>query len=145
MGTKDVTNMGATMAPSAADTILAHFRDTNTTPADFDLIATGDLGAVGSKLLREIMTGEGFDIAKKHKDCGTVIFDMAEQDVHSGGSGCGCCAVVFNAGIYADLAKGKLKKILFIPTGALFAPVSAQQGATIPAVAHCVLIEGRGF
>ena len=95
-GVTDISNMGAAMAPAAIDTLIAHFNDTHRTPDYYDMILTGDLGVVGSDILVELMLKEGFDIRTKHKDCGKMIFDIEEQDVHAGGSGCGCSATVFN-------------------------------------------------
>ncbi len=140
---KDANNMGAAMAPAAADTIKRFFTDTNTRPSDYDLILTGDLGKVGSKLLKELMEGEGCDISGQHNDCGCMIFDPSVQDVHAGGSGCGCCGSVFCSYIMQKLSKHELNNILFIATGALMSPTSSQQGESIPSIAHLVhLVNG---
>ncbi len=140
MGIKDANNMGAAMAPAAADAIKTHFEDTGFRPEDYDLIATGDLGYVGSELLNMLMKENGFNIENVHNDCGCMIFYEKEQDVHSGGSGCGCSAVTLCAKILKEIRSGKLSKVLFIATGALLSQASPLQGETIPCIAHCVRI-----
>ena len=140
MGIKDANNMGAAMAPAAADAIKTHFEDTGFRPEDYDLIATGDLGYVGSELLNMLMKENGFNIENVHNDCGCMIFYEKEQDVHSGGSGCGCSAVTLCAKILKEIRGGKLSKVLFIATGALLSQASPLQGETIPCIAHCVRI-----
>ncbi|MBQ3426419.1 MAG: stage V sporulation protein AD [Clostridia bacterium] len=140
-GISDITNMGAAMAPAALDTITAHFKDTGRTPTDYDLILTGDLGVVGSDILCELAARDGFDITSKHDDCGRMIYDIENQDVHAGGSGCGCCASVLCSHIMNALEAGKYKRILVAATGALMNPVTVQQGETIPAIAHAIVIE----
>ena len=140
MGIKDANNMGAAMAPAAADAIKTHFEDTGFRPEDYDLIATGDLGYVGSELLNMLMKENGFNIENVHNDCGCMIFYEKEQDVHSGGSGCGCSAVTLCAKILKGIRSGKLSKVLFIATGALLSQASPLQGETIPCIAHCVRI-----
>lgn len=140
-GVKDIGNMGAAMAPAAARTISDFLNDTNTKPEDYDIILTGDLGQIGSQLLNELMTREyGFDISAVHADCGNMLFDIKKQDVHSGGSGCGCSASVVSSKILKEISSGKLKKVLFAATGALMSPLTAFQGDTIPAIAHAVLL-----
>jgi stage V sporulation protein AD len=143
MGIKDVNNMGAAMAPAAMDTIITHFKDTGFDIDRYDMIVTGDLGLVGSKLCNELMKKEGYDISKKHRDCGLMIFDLNKQDVHSGGSGCGCSAVVLAGYLMHEMKEGNLNKILFIATGALHSTTSVQQGESIPGVAHAVSIERK--
>ena len=140
MGIKDQNNMGAAMAPAAADTIYAHFEDTGLPPDYYDMIVTGDLGAVGKRILDDLLSSNGIRISSILNDCGLMIYDM-KQDVHSGGSGCGCAAVVFAGFLYDRLRKGKLNRILFVPTGALLSPTSVQQGESIPCIAHAVAIE----
>ena len=140
MGIKDANNMGAAMAPAAADAIKTHFEDTGFRPEDYDFIATGDLGYVGSELLNMLMKENGFNIENVHNDCGCMIFYEKEQDVHSGGSGCGCSAVTLCAKILKEIRSGKLSKVLFIATGALLSQASPLQGETIPCIAHCVRI-----
>lgn len=137
---KDANNMGAAMAPAAADTIFNYLNDTNTKPEDYDLILTGDLGRVGSELLAEILMREGINISNNHNDCGLMIYDIKGQDVHSGGSGCGCCGSVFCSHIMQRLKACDLKNILLIATGALMSPTSSQQGESIPSIAHLLNI-----
>lgn len=137
LGINDSTNMGAAMAPAAAKTISDFLRDTNTLPSDYDMILTGDLGIVGSRLLRELMLREdNFDISTVHQDCGLMIFDRDSQDVHSGGSGCGCCASVLCSHILDEMRRGKIRNLLFVATGALMSPVSSREGESIPGIAH---------
>ena len=143
LGVTDANNMGAAMAPAAAQTFLDYFEDTNTMPDDYDAVFTGDLGRVGSDCLYEILGREGIDIRKKHKDCGMMIFDLEEQDVHAGGSGCGCAGSVFCSEILNSLKSGKYTDILFMATGALMSPVSAGQGESIPSVAHLLNVKTR--
>ena len=138
-GITDTNNMGAAMAPAAFDTITAHFRDTGRKPSDYDLIVTGDLGVLGSELLLELLRREGLQLPN-HMDCGCLIFDEKKQDVHCGGSGCGCCASVLTGHLLNGLQNGKWKTILFCPTGALHSPTSAFQGESIPGICHAVAI-----
>ncbi|MBR5452304.1 MAG: stage V sporulation protein AD [Clostridia bacterium] len=140
LGITDINNMGAAMAPAAADTILSYFKDSGKTANDFDLILTGDLGFVGSKLLCEIMDMEDAPIWAAHDDCGKMIFERKSQDVHSGGSGCGCSASVLCAKIIPEMQKGIYKNILFCATGALMSPITTFQGESIPAIAHLINI-----
>ena len=141
LGVRDVNNMGAAMAPAAADTLLSFFRDTGASPGDFDLIATGDLGKLGSQLLRELMTGEGIPLGENYTDCGLLLFDLEGQDMHCGASGCGCSAAVFNGYLLGEMAAGRLKRLLFAPTGALLSPTSSFQGESIPGICHGVCVE----
>lgn len=141
LGVTDINNMGAAMAPAAADTLQAHFEDTGLKPSDYDLILTGDLGFIGSDLLRDMMNERGYDIYPNHNDCGMMIYERKEQDVHAGGSGCGCCASVFCGKIYNDLKSKKLNKIIVMATGALMNPQIVLQGESIPSIAHLVTIE----
>lgn len=140
---KDANNMGAAMAPAAADTILSFLQDTGCSAKDFDLILTGDLGYVGSELLVGLLKKEGIDISQNHNDCGKLIFDRKGQDVHAGGSGCGCCGSVFCSYIINKIKKGELKNILFAATGALMSPTSSQQGESIPGIAHLLHITSK--
>ncbi|MCR4564030.1 MAG: stage V sporulation protein AD [Clostridiales bacterium] len=141
LGIKDANNMGAAMAPAAAQTISDFLSDTNTKPEDYDLILTGDLGKVGSALLKELTEKDfGVDISSVHNDCGLLIYDMENQDVHAGGSGCGCSASVVNTHVMNNLKNGKLGKVLFVATGALLSATSTLQGETIPSIAHAVLL-----
>ncbi len=138
---KDANNMGAAMAPAAADTLTAFFEDTNTTADDYDIIFTGDLGRVGTDLFYELMSREGFDIRCHHSDCGMMIYDLEKQDVHAGGSGCGCSASILNSYIMHRFEEGQFKNILFMSTGALMSPTSSMQGESIPSIAHLVNIK----
>lgn len=142
LGIKDANNMGAAMAPAAMATIKSHFEDLHTGPEDFDLIVTGDLGQLGKEMLLELSRHDGISLGGKLTDCGTLIFDNTTQDVHSGGSGCGCSAITLCGYLLNQLQSGKLKKILFCGTGALLSPTSTQQGLPIPGVCHSVCIEG---
>ena len=138
---KDANNMGAAMAPAAAGTLLNFFKDTETKPDDYDIIFTGDLGYVGTNLLYELLEREGTDIRCRHSDCGTLIFDREKQDVHAGGSGCGCSASVLCSYIMHRLEKGDFGNILFMYTGALISPTSSFQGESIPGIAHLLNIK----
>ncbi len=140
MGINDVNNMGAAMAPAAIDTLSAHFSDTGFKPNDYDLILTGDLGIIGSDILEELMLDEGYDIRGIHDDCGKIIYDIEEQDVHAGGSGCGCCGSVFCGHIMQEIKNGKYDRVLLMATGALMNPMTVEQGETIPSIAHAVTI-----
>ncbi len=142
LGIKDAANMGAAMAPAAYDTIKTHLEDMKLTPGDYDMIVTGDLGQLGKELLLELAKRDGLQLGGKLADCGTMVFDNTTQDVHSGGSGCGCSAITLCGHLLGDLSSGKLKKILFCGTGALLSPTSTQQGLPIPGVCHAVAIEG---
>ena len=142
LGYKDDNNMGAAMSPAAYSTIKAHFEDMNTGPEDFDLIVTGDLGQLGKEVLLELARRDGVSLGGKLTDCGTLVFDNTKQDVHAGGSGCGCSAITLCGYLLDQLNSGKLKKILFCGTGALLSPTSTQQGLPIPGVCHAVCITG---
>ena len=138
LGVTDMNNLGSAMAPAAADTLAHFFRDTETRPEDYDLIATGDLGAVGSQLNRELMERKGYPLGDNYTDCGLLLFDRERQDVHAGGSGCGCSAAVLCAHFLPMMERGELHSLLFVPTGALMSPTSSQQGESIPGIAHAV-------
>lgn len=140
-GVTDAQNMGACMAPAAADVIYQHFVDFDARPEDYDKIITGDLGYVGQKILIDLLKDKGYDISKVHMDCGIEIFNSEEQDTHAGGSGCGCSATVVTSYVFKQLKNKKYKKILFIPTGALMSPVSHNEGQSVPGIAHLVRIE----
>ncbi len=139
-GVNDVNNMGAAMAPAARDTMLRHFKNTKTTPGDYDLIVTGDLGKLGSEILIDLMEDEGVMLGVNYCDCGQMYFKR-EQKTLCGASGAGCCATVFNSYIVEKMRDGQYKKILFLPTGALLSATSTQQGDTIPCVCHAIVIE----
>jgi stage V sporulation protein AD len=141
LGQKDTNNMGAAMAPAAADVISKHFKDLAIPHDYYDVIATGDLGFYGSKLMLDLLKDNGIDISNYHTDCGLLIFDREKQDVHAGGSGCGCCGSVFASYLLKKLQTGEIKKLLFVPTGALHSVVTIQQGETIPGIAHAVAVE----
>ncbi len=138
-GINDLNNMGAAMAPAAVDTLCRYFNETGTSPDDFDLIVTGDLGAEGSRILCEFMSAAGFDIRSRHCDCGLLIYDREGTDKHAGGSGCGCSASVLSASVLPRLGKD-LHNILFTATGAMMSPASVQQGNSIPAICHLLRI-----
>lgn len=141
LGIKDANNMGAAMAPAAANTIADFLKDTSSSPSDFDMILTGDLGKVGSRLLCELLQKDrGIDIESVHADCGLLLYDIEKQDVHAGGSGCGCGASVLNSYIMRRLESGELSRVLFVATGALMSPTSSLQGESIPSIAHAVLL-----
>lgn len=141
MGIVDANNMGAAMAPSAADTIYQHFLDTKRVVSYYDYIVTGDLGAVGASILIDLLKQKGIDITSNYNDCGMMIYDDIEQGTKAGGSGCGCSGSVFCGYYYKQLMKRTFSKILFIPTGALMSTTTAQQGDPIMGISHCVAIE----
>lgn len=136
MGITDVNNMGAAMAPAAAESISTFLKDTGAKPEDFDIILTGDLGKIGSELLIELLKLENIDLQKNHQDCGVLLYQSDKQDVHSGGSGCGCSAAVLCCDVLRRLKQGELKNVLFAATGALMSPTANQQGESIPSIAH---------
>ena len=139
-GITDANNMGAAMAPAAYDTLRAHFQDTGRTPDDYDLIVTGDLGKLGHEIVTDFFAQDGVKL-KNYTDCGLLIYDLERQDVHCGGSGCGCAATVLTGHLLPALEEGRWKRILFCPTGALLSPTSTQQGESIPSICHAVAIE----
>lgn len=141
MGIKDANNMGAAMAPAAADTIFTHFSDTGLPPDYYDLIVTGDLGQIGRTICAEILAKNGYDIGSRFNDCGMMIYDRQKQDAHAGGSGCGCSATVLAGYLLQEMEKGSVRKLLFVATGALLSSTSTQQGESIPCIAHAVSIE----
>lgn len=136
-GVTDVNNMGAAMAPACADTLMRHFRDTGTSPDDYDMIVSGDLGALGSRILKDLTWEKGYDISRNHVDCGEIVYKVIE-DEFQGGSGAGCSAVVFNSYIMAKLISGQFSRVLFAATGALLSTVSSGQGESIPCISHAV-------
>ncbi len=140
-GVKDSMNMGACMAPAAADTIRQNLEDFGRNPQDYDKIITGDLGMVGQKLLFDLLSEQGIDIVKQHMDCGIEIYESEKQHTDAGGSGCGCSAVVLSAYILKKLEEGVWKRVLFVPTGALLSKTSYNEGQTIPGIAHGVVLE----
>ena len=140
-GIKDAANMGAAMAPAACDTIAAHFRDTGRRPSDYDLVLTGDLGSLGLEILGELLRREGLEVPNL-ADCGVLIYDAGAQDVHCGGSGCGCSAAVLAGYLLNGMGQGRWRRLLFCGTGALLSPTSTQQGESIPGICHAVALEG---
>ncbi len=142
-GVKDATNMGAAMAPAFADTLCAHFRDTGRTPEDYDMIYSGDLGFVGMRIAEKLCAREGYDLTGHYTDCGTLIYDREGQDVHAGGSGCGCSASVLAGKIIPELKKGAKKRVLFCATGALLNPIVIMQKETIPGICHAVCLDTK--
>ena len=143
-GLNDANNMGAAMAPAALDTLTRFFDDTGEMPQNYDLIVTGDLGFEGGSILKSLMIAEGYPIDEQYTDCGQLIYDRKRQDVHCGGSGCGCSAVVLGSYLIPRIESGELKRILFLATGAMMSPDSIKQGQNIPAVAHLLEIEYFG-
>ena len=143
LGVTDASNMGAAMAPAAWSTISAFFKDTGKSPADFDMVLTGDLGKVGSRLLCELAERDGHTLRDVHKDCGTMLYSFDEQDVHAGGSGCGCCASVLCGYILPRIRTGEFQNVLFAATGALMSPTLNQQGESIPSISHAVWLSHR--
>ena len=141
MGIKDANNMGAAMAPAALDTLITHFKDTGRKPSYYDIILTGDLGYIGKDILTDMALSKGYNIKSNYNDCGVLMFDKEKQDTHSGGSGCACCATIFSGYCFNKLKQKEFKKILLIATGALTNSTSAQQGESIPGIAHAVAIE----
>ena len=139
-GVSDVNNMGAAMAPAGADTICTHFKETGLTPEDYDLIVSGDLGVLGSRLLKDLTWEKGYDINANHVDCGELVYNLSEKE-YQGGSGAGCSSMVFCSYLLRRLKEKKFKKILFMATGALLSSLSSMQGETIPGIAHAVSIE----
>ena len=137
-GITDASNMGAAMAPAAADTIEKYFALSGASVADFDAIVTGDLGAEGGRILCELLFAAGIDVFDRYLDCGTLIYDSDRQDKHSGGSGCGCSAVVLASYFYPKIERGEIRNMLIVGTGALMSPSSVQQGLAIPGVAHLI-------
>lgn len=140
-GISDANNMGAAMSPAAYSTLRRHFENTHTSPEDYDLIATGDLGEVGRKTIIDLFSHDGIDMTRNYIDCGCEMFDIKRQDMHSGASGCGCIATVFSGYIMDGLRRGKWKHILIAGTGSLQSPTSIQQSETIPGICHAVEIE----
>ena len=140
LGVTDANNMGAAMAPAAYDTLSAFFRDTKTGPRDYDLIITGDLGELGHSIVRDFFSRDGIDMGNNFQDCGLLLYDRESQDMHAGGSGCGCSASVLNGYLLSGMRQGKWKKIVFAPTGALLSPTSSFQGESIPSICHALCI-----
>lgn len=140
-GVKDSMNMGAAMAPAACDLIYQHFEDFGRKPEDYDKIVTGDLGTVGQEILIDLLQKKGYNISNVHEDCGIKIYDGEKQNTGAGGSGCGCSAVTFSAYYLKKIQEGKIKRMLFVPTGALLSTVSFNEGQSVPGIAHGVVVE----
>ena len=140
-GVADATHMGGAMAPAAFDTLSAHFAETGRSPADYDAIFTGDLGALGHDILEDLFRRAGVALGPRYMDCGVLIYDAAAQEVGAGGSGCGCCASVLCAEILPAMARGVWQRVLFAATGALMSPTSSQQGESIPGICHALVLE----
>ena len=139
MGITDVNNMGAAMAPAAYDTLSALFRETKTGPEDYDLIVTGDLGALGHAIVTDLFRRDGVDLSRNYQDCGLLLYDLEKQDMHAGGSGCGCSAAVLNGYLLDGLRRGRWRRLVFAPTGALLSPTSSFQGESVPGICHAVV------
>lgn len=142
LGVTDANNMGAAMAPAAADTLVRWFNETGNKPEQYDAIVTGDLGIIGSELFCDLVMKQGYDVTSVHKDCGVMIFDPETQDTHAGGSGCGCSASILCGYFLPKLRAGELCRILFLATGALMSPTLTQQGESIPSISHLVELIG---
>ena len=143
LGVTDVNNMGGAMAPAALRLIQSYLQETETVPQDYDRILTGDLGSIGAAVLQELGEQSGLKLEGIYQDCGLLIYDLTRQDMHAGGSGCGCSAAVLTASILPQLEAGKLKNVLFLSTGALMSPLSVMQGESIPAIAHLIHLKGE--
>ena len=139
-GVTDASNMGAAMAPAAHDTLSALFRDTQTSPSDYDLIITGDLGALGHRIVSDLFAREGLPLGDRYTDCGLLLYDREKQDMHCGGSGCGCSASVLCGYLLRGMRAGKWRRVIFAPTGALLSPTSTFQGESIPGICHAVIL-----
>ena len=142
-GIKDANNMGAAMAPAAYETLRAHFDDLGCAPSDYDLIVTGDLGALGKEIVLDLFRRDGVSLGGVYNDCGTMIYDLQTQDVHAGGSGCGCSASVLCGYLLSQMERKKIRNLLFCATGALMSPTSTWQGESIPAICHAVAIRAE--
>lgn len=142
-GLKDSMNMGAAMAPAAYETIKQNFEDLGVDPSYYDKIITGDLGYVGSNILKDMLKEKNYDISNNHMDCGIEIFEKDNQDTHAGGSGCGCSAITFTSYILKQLQNKTWKRVLFLPTGALLSQTSFNEGQTVPGIAHAVIVEAE--
>lgn len=139
-GISDVNNMGAAMAPAAHSALTAFFRETGTAPRDYDLILTGDLGALGHQILLDLFRRDGLDLTGNCQDCGMLLYDRKQQDMHAGASGCGCSASVLNGYLLSGMRAGKWRRIVLAPTGALLSPTSSFQGESIPSICHVVCL-----
>lgn len=143
LGIRDANNMGAAMAPAAYDTLSALFQETGTGPTDYDLIVTGDLGYLGHGIVVDLFARDGIDMRKNYTDCGLLLYDRERQDMHAGGSGCGCSAAVLNGYLLGGMRGGQWNRIIFAPTGALLSPTSSFQGESIPGICHAVILSNE--
>lgn len=139
-GVTDANNMGAVMAPAAADTLVSFLEEHGENAQNYDLILTGDLGSIGAELFRELCAQKGVFLGEEYIDCGTQIFSQ-EQDTHAGASGCGCSAIYFAAKLFKQWQSGMYSRVLFLGTGALLSPLTVQQKLTIPGICHLVALE----
>lgn len=139
-GQNDLSNMGAAMAPAAMDTMLTLFEETDTTPEDYDLIVTGDLGKLGSDILRDLMREQGYELGQNYKDCGCLVYSV-DQNCYQGGSGAGCSASVINEFVIPRMENGEYNRVAYLATGALMSTQSCYQGETIPCISHGIVIE----
>ena len=142
-GIRDANNMGAAMAPAAYDTLSAFFRDTGTTPQDYDAIFTGDLGELGHAIVRDFFRRDGVELDQRYQDCGMLLYDRQQQDMHAGASGCGCSASVLNGYLLTQMRQGRWQRIVFAPTGALLSPISTCQGESIPSICHAICLSAQ--
>lgn len=142
-GVTDANNMGAAMAPAAYDTLCALFRDTRTKPEDYDLIVTGDLGRLGHQIVSDFFARDGLPLGERYTDCGLLLYDIESQDMHCGGSGCGCSASVLCGYLLRGMREGKWNRIIFAPTGALLSPTTTFQGESIPGICHAVVFSNH--
>ena len=142
-GVTDANNMGAAMAPAAYDTLCALFRDTRTKPEDYDLIVTGDLGRLGHQIVSDFFARDGLPLGEHYTDCGLLLYDIESQDMHCGGSGCGCSASVLCGYLLRGMREGKWNRIIFAPTGALLSPTTTFQGESIPGICHAVVFSNH--
>jgi stage V sporulation protein AD len=140
-GIADTSNMGAAMAPAAAHTLCRFLRAANAASEDYDLIVTGDLGYEGGALFCDLVRTEGYTLGSRYQDCGQIIYNRSMQDVHAGGSGCGCSAVVLASYLLPAVERGDLRRVIFMGTGAMMSPASIQQGLAIPGIAHLLVLE----
>lgn len=140
LGITDSANMGAAMAPAAYHTLRTLFRDTGTAPSDYDAIFTGDLGKLGHDIVVDLFARDGIDIGKNYDDCGLLLYDRQGQDMHCGGSGCGCSASVLCSHLLRGMREGRWRRIVFAPTGALLSPTSSFQGESVPGICHAVVL-----
>lgn len=141
LGMKDSFALGAAMAPAAASTVTLHFQELQRNPDYYDLILTGDLGRVGKSVFNDILSRGCYGLGQQYDDCGTMIYNLDQQQVDAGGSGCACAGVVALGHVYRRLREGELRRVLLVATGSLHSPVTCLQGETIPAVAHAIALE----